>query len=84
VTERPERGLCEQLKMRKRLRDFVGKKAAVDILKWAVDNVLGHRVLLEGGGEQVLGEAVEYAAGTTLRYGQRLFIFGQNILRTPK
>ena len=64
--------LIDWNKMRKRLQDFVGKKAAIDILKWAADNDLGHRALLEVGGEQALGEAVEYAAGATLRYGQRL------------
>jgi uncharacterized protein Yka (UPF0111/DUF47 family) len=64
--------LIDWNKMRKRLQDFVGKRAAVDILKWAADNDLGHRALLEVGGEQALGEAVEYAAGTSLQYGQRL------------
>jgi uncharacterized protein Yka (UPF0111/DUF47 family) len=64
--------LIDWNKMRKRLQGFVGKKAAIDILKWAADNDLGHRALLEVGGERALGEAVEYAAGATLRYGQRL------------
>jgi uncharacterized protein Yka (UPF0111/DUF47 family) len=64
--------LIDWNKMRKRLQDFVGKRAAVDILKWAADNNFGHRALLEVGGEQALGDAVEYAAGATLRYGQRL------------
>ena len=58
--------------MRKRLRGFVGKQRAIEILKWAADNDYGHRGLIEIGGEQALAEAVEYAAGEPLRYGDRL------------
>lgn len=64
--------LIDWNKMRKRLQAFVGKSAAIEVLQWAADNDYGHRALLEVGGEQALGEAVEYAAGGTLRYGQRL------------
>jgi uncharacterized protein Yka (UPF0111/DUF47 family) len=58
--------------MRKRLRGFVSKNRAIGVLKWAADNDYGHRALIEIGGERALAEAVEYAAGTQLRYGQRL------------
>lgn len=58
--------------MRKRLRGFIGKKQAVETLKWAADNDYGHRGLIEIGGEQALAEAVEFAAGERLRYGDRL------------
>ena len=58
--------------MRKRLRGFVGKARAIDVLRWAADNDYGHRALIEIGGERALAEAVEYAAGKQLRYGQRL------------
>jgi uncharacterized protein Yka (UPF0111/DUF47 family) len=58
--------------MRKRLRGFVSRARAVGVLKWAADNDYGHRGLIEIGGEQALAEAVEYAAGQQLRYGQRL------------
>lgn len=64
--------LIDWNKMRKRLQSFVGKSAAISVLKWAADNDYGHRALLEIGGENALGEAVEYAAGARLRYGQRL------------
>jgi uncharacterized protein Yka (UPF0111/DUF47 family) len=64
--------LIDWNKMRKRLQAFVDKSAAISILKWAADNDYGHRALLEVGGEQTLGEAVEFAAGSALRYGQRL------------
>ncbi len=36
--------------MRKRLRGFVDKGEAVEILKWAADNDYGHRGLIEIGG----------------------------------
>jgi uncharacterized protein Yka (UPF0111/DUF47 family) len=58
--------------MRKRLRGFVDKTRAIDVLKWAADHDYGHRGLIQIGGERVLAEAVEYAAGQPLRYGQRL------------
>jgi uncharacterized protein Yka (UPF0111/DUF47 family) len=64
--------LIDWNRMRKRLRGFVGKERAVEILKWAADNDHGHRGLLEIGGERALAEAVEYAAGERLRYGDRL------------
>jgi uncharacterized protein Yka (UPF0111/DUF47 family) len=64
--------LIDWNKARKRLQGFVGKKAAIDILRWAAERDYGHRGLLEIGGEQALGEAVEFAAGNQLRYGQRL------------
>lgn len=64
--------LIDWNKMRKRLRGFVGKELAIDVIRWAARHDLGHRALLEVGGEVLLGEAVEYAAGQTLRYGDRL------------
>jgi len=64
--------LIDWNRMRKRLRTFIGKEKAVAVLKWAADNEFGHRALLEVGGEQALAEAVEYAAGNRLRYGERL------------
>jgi uncharacterized protein Yka (UPF0111/DUF47 family) len=64
--------LIDWNRMRKRLRRFVSKARAIDVLKWAADNDYGHRALIEIGGEQALSEAVEYAAGQHLRYGQHL------------
>ncbi|MEI9899822.1 MAG: hypothetical protein WDN31_06330 [Hyphomicrobium sp.] len=64
--------LIDWNKMRKRLRAFVGKDRAVEVLRWAAVHDFGHRALLEAGGEQTLAEAVEYAAGAALRYGDRL------------
>lgn len=64
--------LIDWNRMRKRLRLFVGKARAIEVLKWAADHDYGHRALIEVGGETTLAEAVEYAAGQHLRYGQRL------------
>ncbi len=64
--------LIDWNRMRKRLRGFVAKRRALEVLKWAADNDYGHRALLEIGGERALAEAVEYAVGKQLRYGQRL------------
>jgi len=63
--------LIDWNRMRRRLRAFIGKECAIAVLKWAADNELGHRALLEVG-ERALAEAVEYAAGNRLRYGERL------------
>lgn len=64
--------LIDWNKMRKRLRAFVSKERAVEVLRWAAENDFGHRGLLEIGGEAALAEAIEYAAGDGLRYGDRL------------
>lgn len=58
--------------MRRRLHGFVSRARAIEVLKWAADHDYGHRGLIEIGGEHLLAEAVEYAAGPLLRYGQRL------------
>lgn len=58
--------------MRKRLRLFVSKEQAIEILTWAAQHDYGHRALIEVGEDRALIEAIEYAAGKKLRYGQRL------------
>jgi uncharacterized protein Yka (UPF0111/DUF47 family) len=64
--------LIDWNRMRKRLGGFVRNDKAVATLKWAADHDCGHRGLLEIGGERALADAVEYAAGERLRYGDRL------------
>lgn len=64
--------LIDWNRMRKRLRLFVSKSRTIDVLKWAAHHDYGHRALIEVGGERALADAVEYAAGKQLRYGQRL------------
>jgi uncharacterized protein Yka (UPF0111/DUF47 family) len=64
--------LIDWNKMRKRLRGFVDRDCGIRVLRWAADNEIGHRGLLELGGERLLAEAIEYAAGDALHYGDRL------------
>jgi uncharacterized protein Yka (UPF0111/DUF47 family) len=64
--------LIDWNKMRKRLRGFVDRDCGIRVMRWAADNEVGHRGLLELGGERMLAEAVEYAAGDSLHYGDRL------------
>ncbi|MCC7017097.1 MAG: DUF47 family protein [Rhodospirillales bacterium] len=64
--------LIDWNKARKRLQQFVKKKEAVPLLKWAADENLGHRAFLELGGERLIFEAIDYAARGRLRYGQSL------------
>jgi uncharacterized protein Yka (UPF0111/DUF47 family) len=64
--------LIDWNRMRKRLRGFIGKRGAIRVLRYAAVHNFGHRGLLELGGERLLAEAVEYAAGQPLHYGDRL------------
>lgn len=64
--------LIDWNKARKRLRGFVSKANAIEVLTWAAVHDYGHRALLEIGGEVLLAEAVEFAAGDSLHYGARL------------
>ncbi|MEG6508946.1 DUF47 family protein [Methyloligella sp. 2.7D] len=64
--------LIDWNKARKRLRNFVSNERAVEVLHWAAAHDFGHRGLLEVGGEKALAEAVEFAAGERLHYGDRL------------
>ncbi|MHC4959250.1 MAG: DUF47 domain-containing protein [Planctomycetota bacterium] len=64
--------LIDWNRARKRLRPFVGKRTAVKLLRWAAEQDVGHRGFLELGGERLVFEALDYAAKTPLRYGDRL------------
>ena len=64
--------LIDWNRMRKRLRAFIGKRGALRVLRYAAVHDFGHRGLLELGGERLLADAVEYAAGDALHYGDRL------------
>jgi uncharacterized protein Yka (UPF0111/DUF47 family) len=64
--------LIDWNRARKRLRQFIRSKDAIGILKWAADNNTGHRGFLQAGGENLLYGAIERAARTPIRYGQRL------------
>jgi uncharacterized protein Yka (UPF0111/DUF47 family) len=62
--------LIDWNRARKRLQPVLGKRKAVDLLKWAADQDYGHRAFLTLGGEQLLYQAVETASNVPVRYGQ--------------
>ena len=64
--------LVDWNRARKRLRTFVDGPGAVEVLRWAADQHHGHRAFLQLGAERLVYEAVEQAAPTPIRYGQRL------------
>ncbi len=64
--------LIDWNRARKRLRLFVPRKAAVDVLKWAADGNIGHMAWLKAGGEQLIFDAMSFAFGAQLRPGDRL------------
>ncbi|MEW5966712.1 MAG: hypothetical protein AB1720_06890 [Pseudomonadota bacterium] len=64
--------LIDWNRARKRLRLFVPRKAAIDLLKWAADGNIGHMAWLKAGGEQLIFDAMSFAYGSQLRPGDRL------------
>lgn len=64
--------LIDWNRARKRLRLFVPRKAAIELLKWAADNDIGHMAWLKAGGEQLIYDAMRFAYGTQLKPGDRL------------
>lgn len=82
--------LIEWNKARKALQTFVGKNAAIDLLKWAAKHDFGHRASLVLGGVDLIFEAIDRAASGRIPYGIRLdqalgpaecLEFAQNVLR---
>ncbi|MBK8157695.1 MAG: hypothetical protein IPK59_02505 [Rhodospirillaceae bacterium] len=53
--------LIDWNKARKRLRNFMGKSAAIDLLGWAADAEIGHRGFLKLGGENLIFAALDGA-----------------------
>ncbi len=64
--------LIDWNRARKRLRLFVSRKAAIDLLKWAADGNIGHMAWLKAGGEQLIFDAMSFAYGGQLKPGDRL------------
>lgn len=64
--------LIDWNRARKRLRLFVPRKPAIDLLKWAADANIGHMAWLKAGGEQLIFDAMSFAYGGQLRPGDRL------------
>lgn len=57
---------------RKRLTPLVGAEEALQVLRWAAEENVGHRAFLQLGGERLVYDAVELAAKVPARYGEPL------------
>jgi hypothetical protein len=64
--------LIDWNRARKRLRLFVSRRAAIEVLKWAADGNIGHMAWLKAGGEQLIFDAMSFAYGGQLSPGERL------------
>lgn len=64
--------LIDWNRARKRLRQFLPNKAAINLLKWAADEDVGHMAWLKAGGEQLIFDAMSFAHGGQFRPGERL------------
>ena len=64
--------LIDWNRARKRLRNFLPNRESIAVLKWAADNNYGHMAFLLVGGEQLIYEALQFAAGVPIRYGEPL------------
>jgi uncharacterized protein Yka (UPF0111/DUF47 family) len=64
--------LIDWNRARKRLRQLVPKKAALDLLKWAAKEEFGHLGFLRAGGDQMVYEALNFAVRAPLPPGVRL------------
>jgi uncharacterized protein Yka (UPF0111/DUF47 family) len=64
--------LIDWNRARKRLRLFVGKGSAIELLRWAAGENVGHMAWLNAGGEQLIFDAMSFARGGQLRPGERL------------
>jgi hypothetical protein len=64
--------LIDWNRARKRLSRLVRKSAAVDLLKWAADNNVGHRAFLQVGDIALIDAALERTAPGHMQIGARL------------
>ncbi len=64
--------LIDWNRARKRLRPLLPKKESLALLKWAADHNHGHMAFLCAGGEQMVAEALAFAARAPLPAGARL------------
>jgi uncharacterized protein Yka (UPF0111/DUF47 family) len=64
--------LIDWNKARKRLRALVSKSESIRLLAWAADHDVGHMAFLKAGGEQLIYDALDFAAKGQVRFGERL------------
>lgn len=64
--------LIDWNRARKRLARLVSKRAAMELLRWAADNNVGHRGFLEAGDVALVETAFDRAVPLQTRFGVRL------------
>jgi hypothetical protein len=64
--------LIDWNRARKRLSRLVSKRSAVELLRWAADNNVGHRGFLEAGDVALVETAFDRAVPLQTRFGVRL------------
>jgi hypothetical protein len=57
---------------RKRLRRLVGRRAAIELLRWAAEPGYGHIAFLRAGGDGLVYDALDFAGGRVARAGESL------------
>ncbi len=57
---------------RKRLRRLVGRRAAIELLRWAAERGYGHMAFLRAGADGLVYDALEFAGGRVTRAGESL------------
>jgi hypothetical protein len=57
---------------RKRLRRLVGRRAAIELLRWASEQGYGHMAFLRAGADGLVYDALEFAGGRVARAGTTL------------
>ena len=57
---------------RKRLRRLVGRRAAIELLRWAAEQGYGHMAFLRAGADGLVYDALEFAGGRAARPGESL------------
>jgi pyruvate,orthophosphate dikinase len=63
---------------RKRLRRLVGRRSAIELLRWAAEREHGHIAFLRAGADGLVYDALEFAGGRVARAGESL----QDVLGT--
>jgi uncharacterized protein Yka (UPF0111/DUF47 family) len=64
--------LIDWNRARKALRGFLRGPDRIAVLRWASEHEVGHRGFLSLGGAALINRAIEVAAGSTIRFGDRL------------
>jgi pyruvate, orthophosphate dikinase len=64
--------LIDWNRARKRLRRLVGRRGAVELLRWSAEEDYGHMAFLRAGGDGLVYDALEFAGGRPARVGESL------------